>query len=670
MPIRVKSTRPSAIPPRSNQTAVPFGLPVPPPGWPQKPAGVSVCMIVKNEERFLEQCLRSVHGIVDEINIVDTGSTDRTVEIARQFGANLSYCEWRNDFAWARNKSLDMATKRWIFQLDADEEVLPESHEAIRQLKNAPAHLVGVWLRCINTTDRYRGGGNMSHAILRIFPNHERVRLNGAIHEFPSIDGSPLSMTGVMSPIKIVHHGYLTEVVKDRDKYARNLAIIEQGIEQEPQEAFHWYNLGMTAHLGGDNERAAPALERMWELCLEHGMRAFTANGLQTLCDVYAEHLGQPEKGLPYALECIERSPRYANGHFSAGKAYFLMKRYDEAREMYMKAIDDGAYLDRQYVVDDEVPVWKAQCEIGSTYAEQGDHAKAAQWFERGLANKPKIQPMRLNYANALEKLGRPSEAENIFRSVYADFGDEQSIVCLVNYLLRHQGEREAIDLIERHYADVSPQAGASMLLAAAVVTQRSNWGDGERYLLDAQRIAPDAPEIRSALETLYHQRQTSGLFEGMQSSFAAARYEEAIELAQAGMQRFPADARFPYYAALACSNLQRKDEALGYLQGITPGSIGEGPHVLHATLLREFGRAAEALDALERALACNALSADALLMKGQLLDSLGRTAEAERTLESALPAAKQRAAVELAGLYLRQGRVEDAKRIAEQALI
>lgn len=642
---------------------------MPPAGTPQLPAGISLCMIVKNEERFLEQCLRSVQGMVDEINILDTGSTDRTIEIAERFGANIGHCEWRNDFAWARNKSLDMATRRWILQLDADEELLPESRGALEQLRNAPAALEGVWLRCINATDRYRGGGNMSHAILRLFPNNSRIRFKGAIHEFPSIDGSPVSMTGVMSPVKIAHHGYLTEVVKDRNKYARNLAIIEEDTKREPEEAFHWYNFGMTTHLGGDNQRAAPALERMWQLCLKNGMRAFTANGLQTLCDIYSEHLGQPEKGLPYALECIERSPHYANAHFSAGKAYFLMKRYDEAREMYQHAIEDGAYTDRQYVVDDEVPVWKAQCEIGSTYAEQGDHAKAAAWFEKGLANRPKIQPLRLNYANALEKLGRLAEAERIFRSVYADFGDEQSIVSLINYLLRHQSEREAIDLIERHYADVSVPAAVAMLLAAAAVAQGRKWGDGERYLRQAEQLQPDSPEVRNAIAALESSRSNSGVLASVQGAFAQQRFDDAIALAETGLSAAPGDAQLAYYAALACANLQRKDEALAYLNRITDAFAGEGADMLRATLLRELGRTGEALQALERVVSHNASNVDAVLMKSSLLESAGRIDEAERALLGVLPMGRQRVGVELAGLYLRGGRIEEAKRIAEQAL-
>lgn len=70
------------------QTGLLFNLPVPPAEREQRPAGISLCMIVKNEERFLRACLASVSGVVDEINVVDTGSTDRTVEIAREFGAS------------------------------------------------------------------------------------------------------------------------------------------------------------------------------------------------------------------------------------------------------------------------------------------------------------------------------------------------------------------------------------------------------------------------------------------------------------------------------------------------------------------------------------------------------------------------------------------------------
>src|SRR5579884_2362434 len=571
MPIRVKARRGASAP---APKVPPFGLPAPPPGWPQAQPGISVCMIVKNEERFLEQCLRSIADVVDEINVVDTGSTDRTVDIARQFGARVEHRPWCNDFAWARNESLKMATKRWIFQLDADEELLPESKSALLLLKNAPAYNMGVWLRCVNASDKYRGGGNVSHAIVRLFPNNERIRFRGAIHEFPSLDDAPVGLPGVTAPIKILHHGYLSEVVNDRGKFARNLEIVEASIERDPEEAFHWYNLGMTAHLGGDQDRGIEGFERMWQLCKEHGMRAFTPNGLQTLADIYTEHKNEPEKGLHYALECLQLSPRYANAHFAAGKALVALGRLEEAREMYRCAIADGEHVAKQYVVDDEVPAWKAQCEIGGTYVAQGEDALALEWFDRGLANRPKVQPLRMNRAAALETL-------------------------------------------------------------------HANRGEAGEHLQHA------------------HEALTRNAF------------EEALQHARDGFALAPNHEGLAYYAAIAAANLSRKEEAVRYLLHLENNGrvLGESACMLKAALLRELGRPQEALAAAERAALVNPQNVDAKLLRAALLEALSRTDDAERVLREALSVAKHRAAVELAGLYLRSGRVDDAKRVAEQAL-
>jgi tetratricopeptide (TPR) repeat protein len=671
MPIRVRAKR-AAVKraPGTTGASLPFGLPQPPYDWPQKPPGISLCMIVKNEERFLEQCLRSVAGLVDEINIVDTGSRDRTVDIARQFGARVEHSEWRNDFSWARNKALAMATRRWVMQLDADEEVTADSKDALDAIRTAPAHLMGVWVRCVNASDRYRGGGSISHAIIRIFPNTERIRFQGAIHEFPSIDGSPFSMKAVPAPVKLIHHGYLADVVKDRDKFARNMSIIEQSVEHEPNEAFHWYNLGMTAHINGDHERGAPALEKMWELCKANGMRAFTANGLQMLADMYTEHLGDPEKGLHYARECLVCSPHYANAHFSAGKALFALKRYDEAREMYGAAIADGEHTGRQFVVDDDVPAWKAHCEIGSTFAEQERHADALEWFDRGLANRPAIQPLRINRAKALENLGRFAEAEETLRALYEEFGDEHSGVEYVNYLLRHHKEREAVALIERDAERFGTVAATTMLLAAAHVTQKNQWGDGEEYLRRAERIDPANEAVASAITVLEANRGAAGdALQYISQAMSSGQFAEALAHSLKGIEALPADERFRYFAALACANLQRKDEALAHLERIGDAPTAEAAWLLRATLLRETGGAAGALDALRNVVRLNPQNLDALLMQAALCDAAGEVKAAESALLAALPLNKPRVAVELAALYLRAGRLQDAKRVAEEAL-
>ena len=86
---------------------------------------ISVCLITKNEEKFLSDCLQSIREIADEIILVDTGSTDRTVEIAGAFGCRVIHHEWQNDFSLARNTGITAANGKWILCIDADERLSP-----------------------------------------------------------------------------------------------------------------------------------------------------------------------------------------------------------------------------------------------------------------------------------------------------------------------------------------------------------------------------------------------------------------------------------------------------------------------------------------------------------------------------------------------------------------
>src|SRR5471030_1006215 len=120
-------------------------------------AGISLCMIAKNEARFLSDALRSVADVVDEICIVDTGSTDETLAIAEPFGAKIKQVEWRDDFAWARNEALAMATRAWILVLDADERLIETSRDELKAVGASPAGLRGKWIMCRNLNDDVKG---------------------------------------------------------------------------------------------------------------------------------------------------------------------------------------------------------------------------------------------------------------------------------------------------------------------------------------------------------------------------------------------------------------------------------------------------------------------------------------------------------------------------------
>lgn len=647
-------------------------------------------MIVRDEEQFLERCLSSARGAVDEIIVVDTGSKDRTIDIARKFGAIVEQREWRNDFGWARNEALKLAKYRWVLQLDADEELIGDSKAALRRLKVARAYTTGVWVRCINYADQYLGGdGTVSHAVVRLFPNHERIRYHGAIHEFPSLDGATTTLPAAQSPVKIAHYGYTTDMMRDRAKYERNMAIIEAETERNPEDDFNWYNLGMTAFLSDRPERAVEALRRMWSNAEQHGARPFVPNGLTVLADALTDFLNDPEQAIVYAQAAVKLSPRYANAHFSAGRAFDALKRYDEAREMYLAAIEDGKYLDRQYVVDEDVPRWKAQNMIGGTYAAEGDDVSALYWFEAGLKNSPNVQPLRINRASALERLGRLTEAETAFRSLCEDLGDEQSILQYLNFVLRHKPS-DAIAVVDTYHSRCSTKVAVSMLLGAAAVSQRGGLGVGERHLVAAQRLAPGSAEVLGPLEAIYRAR-------GDEIAIARIRVEEAatepetsldfsrraqialsegnvdggLALAQQGLENTPSDAMLRYSAASACKSKGLKTEALAHLEAIEEASGDLHHHIeyLRAVLHRDLGCADHALAVVDNLLSVRGAQIDAVLLRASLLEALGRHVEAESAFQSALPLAKGRAAAELGGFYLRAGRFADAQRVAEEAL-
>jgi glycosyltransferase involved in cell wall biosynthesis/Tfp pilus assembly protein PilF len=516
MPIHVRAKQPK--PKQATQSTdayVPPALPLPPPGHPQKPAGVSLCMIVRDEEKFLPQALASVKDYVDEIVICDTGSKDRTIVIARSYGATVIEREWRNDFSWARNQSLAMATKRWVLFLDADEELTEDSRPALLALKNVPAYHMALFTRIINRTDDYRGSGDVSHHVIRIFPNDERIRFYGPIHEYPALDGTRESIDAVASAITLIHHGYVNTIVAERNKGQRNLEILLAATANEPDNPYHWYNLGTTAYLNKDYELALRSLERMYEL-VGSGSRAFMPNGLALLGDLYCDHFNDPVKGEAFARASLVRSPHYANAHMMLGKTLVAQQRYDEAREAYTAAIEDAAYAKNQFIVDDQVYIWKAQSEMGSSYSLQGDDLTALAWFEKGLANAPTVEPLMLNRAKAYERLKRYGEAHDAYKLVVDTHESSHAMLHFVNFLLRMRRGQEAIEIVERWYPRLKPSEACELLVSAAGVSERYELGKEEHFLRLAVEMDPASEKALEQLTRVLRARGQEGDLESI----------------------------------------------------------------------------------------------------------------------------------------------------------
>lgn len=209
---------------------------------------VSAALIVRNEEAHLGACLACVSAIVDEIIVVDTGSTDASPDIALENGAILVREPWCDDFSHVRNVALERATGDWILYVDADERVrLDGSLESALRDPNAIAARVAF--RASSQLTPYK-----EH---RVFRNRPDIRFRGIIHETVVPDIRKLvdeeGATVVTAPLSIDHLGYEGDL---RAKHQRNLPLLLRALEERPERIFLWHALG-EAQLGLDDAGSA-----------------------------------------------------------------------------------------------------------------------------------------------------------------------------------------------------------------------------------------------------------------------------------------------------------------------------------------------------------------------------------------------------------------------------
>lgn len=223
--------------------------------------GVSACLIVRNEAEHLVDCLRSLAGWVEEVCVVDTGSTDRTAETAVAAGAHVRTAPWTEDFSAARNLSLEMASHRWILVLDADERLTPESATALRRVVSEPRDDAAPVAWLVHIDSRTRHGPPWTHVAPRLFRNSPDVRFRRRVHE--SIMESLLER-GVRqippSAIRLDHVGYLdAEVV--RRKRRRNLRLLRLARRDDPEDLFVLYKLASSLREPAEQTERIAVLE-------------------------------------------------------------------------------------------------------------------------------------------------------------------------------------------------------------------------------------------------------------------------------------------------------------------------------------------------------------------------------------------------------------------------
>ncbi|MCY0881208.1 MAG: glycosyltransferase family 2 protein, partial [Firmicutes bacterium] len=211
---------------------------------------IAAAFIVKNEHGWIGPALDSVRSIVDELVVVDTGSDDDTAAEARAHGASVYAFPWQDDFAAARNAAIEKVQSDWILMMDADEQFVAEDKEILHHVVEQPT-ADAYNIRIVSLAERPE---NINEArVMRLFRNDPRIRYEGRVHEqlVPALNKAHLAFT--TADLRLLHYGYLPQMVQQRHKVQRNIALLQKMMAERPQESYWPWQLAQTYLQSGKN---------------------------------------------------------------------------------------------------------------------------------------------------------------------------------------------------------------------------------------------------------------------------------------------------------------------------------------------------------------------------------------------------------------------------------
>ncbi len=259
---------------------------------------LSLCMMVKNEEEMLPRCLESIKGSADEIIVVDTGSSDRTVEIAKSYGARIYHHAWENDFSKHRNQSISYATGDWILIMDADEEFYSEDVALLREvIQRSNADF--IYLQCFDMEKTGKPHGVFNQ--VRLFRNGAGMHYTRCVHNQLQAVGR-----GFYSKLRFKHFGYDLDPLKMEAKHHRTTSLLLRRIEKDPGDPFNHFQLA-----------SSYSMHREYHKAIEQGEIAL---------------LLRKEKDL--------RNAYFSTVYYTVAQAHFALGMLQEAEGVCLEAID------------------------------------------------------------------------------------------------------------------------------------------------------------------------------------------------------------------------------------------------------------------------------------------------------------------------------------------
>jgi glycosyltransferase involved in cell wall biosynthesis len=344
---------------------------------------ISLCMIVRNEEEGLERCLSSVKGIVDEYIIVDTGSTDKTVDIASKYAKQVYEFPWINDFSAARNFSFSKATKDYILWLDADDIVDKVNGDKLRKLKKTLVSKIDRVTMAYNLT--FDASGNVLYSLRRnrLVRRACGFQWVGPVHEYLAASGPVFN-----SEIAINHS-------KNKPYTDRNLQIYldreKKGEEFSPRDLYYFANELR------DNSRYEEAA-KYYNQFLNTG-QGWIEDNIQACIKLgfCMRNLGDTEAAIAALCKSLWYSAPTAQFSCDMGDIFMELGRYDEAIYWFEQAFRPLPTEDTMALANQTVSTWYPHLQICLCYDKIGNHEKANEHNEKALAYSPTHPSMLYN---------------------------------------------------------------------------------------------------------------------------------------------------------------------------------------------------------------------------------------------------------------------------------
>ncbi|MCA8968414.1 MAG: glycosyltransferase [Planctomycetes bacterium] len=439
----------------------------------QRKPTISLCMIVRDEEASLDRCLARVAPVVDEIIVVDTGSTDRTVEIAAQHGARVLTHVWNDDFAEARNVSLAAATSDWILVLDADEILDEASAQALETLATSE-RAAAFLLHFVSTNN---GSTSRGLLMLRFFRNFDSLRYVGAIHEqvTESLQQAALERgLGIFpSDLRAVHSGYEDAVIASRGKTERNRRIFEKQLALTPNDPYCLYKYGdFLRSINEPRDRVIELLTRSFEiLSVRHSDPSKQAPFAAEVASVLALELSKSDRHdearnvVDTALARFMPTPNITYVAACLAQHFGL---HVDALELFERLLQFG---DKAVVVpiQDGVTDYVARAGIAMSLSALGRTDRAEAILRAIRHEHPDWEPVWLHSASVAMQDNDPSRALELLAAGASHIASSEAMVRLGESILTRVGLATRIPLWR------SQCAGASKLDAAASRTTRTS---------------------------------------------------------------------------------------------------------------------------------------------------------------------------------------------------